>query len=254
MSLEELIESATELIVRSRHMIALTGAGVSAESGIPTFRGPNGLWRKFKPEELATPEAFRRNPRLVWEWYAWRIGLVLKATPNPAHYALAELEKLGILKCLITQNVDDLHERAGSRSVVHFHGEILFARCTSCGFRLKWSEPPSEIPPRCPKCGSLLRPDVVWFGEPIPEEALRRALHEASRADVILVVGTSGVVQPAGSIPYIVKEHGGTVIEVNVEESAITPVADVFLRGKAGEVLPKLVTAVKRKLGKRGKE
>ena len=240
---------ASKIILKSNYLIALTGAGISAESGIPIFRGKDGLWRKYRPEELATLEAFRRNPKLVWEWYSWRINLILGAKPNPAHYALAELEQLGLLKFLITQNVDDLHERAGSKKLVKLHGDILTVICTSCDYRNKISEPPRDIPPKCPRCGGLLRPGVVWFGESIPPDALERAFAEAEKADAILVIGTSGVVMPAGAIPNVVKGHGGYVIEINVNESAITNIADCFCKGKAGEILPKIVELVKSMMG-----
>ena len=247
-----MLSHAAKILARSRFAIAFTGAGISAESGVPTFRGSNGLWKHYRPEELATPEAFRANPNLVWEFYKWRMRRILNAKPNPAHHALAELERLGILKAVITQNVDDLHREAGSKNVVELHGNIFRVRCTSCGYRenlkesgrLQWFVEDNALP-KCPECGSLLRPDVVWFGEPLPREALEKAFKLAERADVALVIGTSGVVYPAAYIPYIVKEHGGKVIEVNVERSGITPIADVFLRGKAGEILPRLIGLIK---------
>ena len=247
-----MLSHAAKIIARSRFAIAFTGAGISAESGVPTFRGSDGLWKRYRPEELATPEAFKRNPALVWEFYRWRMRKILEARPNPAHYALAELEEMGILKGVITQNVDDLHREAGTKNIIELHGNIFRVRCTSCTYRenLKASGRVrefvnSEDIPRCPRCGSLLRPDVVWFGEPLPRDALERAFRLAEKADTVIVVGTSGLVYPAAYIPYIVKEHGGRVIEVNVERSGITPIADVFLRGKAGEVLPKLVELVR---------
>jgi len=243
---------ASRILARSRFTIAFTGAGISAESGVPTFRGPNGLWENHRPEELATPEAFRRDPKLVWDFYRWRMRKILEARPNPAHYALAELERMRVLKAVITQNVDDLHREAGTRNLVELHGNIFRVRCTSCHYRENLKESgrvhefvESEDLPKCPRCGSLLRPDVVWFGEALPREALEEAFRLAEKADAVLVVGTSGVVYPAAYIPYIVKERGGRVIEVNVEKSGITPIADVFLRGKAGEILPKLVELVR---------
>ncbi|NPA47930.1 MAG: NAD-dependent deacylase [Thermococci archaeon] len=246
-----MFERAADLISGSRFCVALTGAGISAESGVPTFRGSNGLWKRYRPEELATPEAFFRDPELVWEFYKWRMEMVLNARPNPAHRALAELERMGILRAVITQNVDDLHREAGSRNVVELHGNIFRVRCTSCPYRedLKESGRAGEFVeetdvPRCPECGSLLRPDVVWFGEALREETIGKAFHLAQEADLMLVVGTSGVVYPAAYLPRVVKEHGGRIIEVNVEESAITPIADVFVQGKAGEVLPVLVNRV----------
>ena len=242
------IAEAVRALLSSRHAIAFTGAGISAESGIPTFRGSgkDSLWSRFKPEELATPEAFERNPRRVWEWYVWRMNLIMKARPNAGHEALAKLEGLGIIKAVVTQNVDGLHQRAGSRRVVELHGSIWRVKCSNpaCTFRAGIDEPPEEIPPRCPSCGHYLRPDVVWFGEPLPQDAWGEAVSLAKASDAVLVIGTSGAVYPAAYIPLIVKEGGGTVIEVNVAESSITPYADIFLKGRAGEVLPRLLNAV----------
>ncbi|MDV3103730.1 NAD-dependent protein deacetylase [Thermococcus waiotapuensis] len=250
-----MIEEAAKLLARSRFAIAFTGAGISAESGVPTFRGKDGLWRHYKPEELATQEAFERNPALVWDFYRWRTRKILGAKPNPAHYALAELERLGILKAVITQNVDDLHREAGSGNVVELHGNIFRVRCASCSYRENLKENGrvrefvnSKDLPRCPQCGSLLRPDVVWFGEALPRATLERAFKLAEKSDVVLVIGTSGLVYPAAYIPYIVKEHGGKVIEVNVGSSGITPIADIFLRGKAGEVMAKILDGVRREV------
>jgi len=240
-----------DVIAKSRHCIVFTGAGISAESGVPTFRGAGGLWERYKPEELATPEAFARDPGLVWRWYRWRQEVVYNAEPNPGHRAIAELEALGVVKAVITQNVDGLHQKAGSRNVVELHGSLWRARCVKCGAVYRLEKPVEEIPPKCPKCGGLLRPDVVWFGEALPQEAWRQAVELASRSDVVIVVGTSGVVYPAAYIPYIAKEHGAVVVEINIEESAITPVADFFLRGKAGEVLPNLAEEVKNRLSTR---
>ncbi|AFK22738.1 NAD-dependent protein deacetylase [Pyrococcus sp. ST04] len=247
-----MIAEVAGVLASSKSAIAFTGAGISAESGVPTFRGRDGLWKRYRPEELATPEAFRTNPKLVWEFYKWRIKKILEAKPNPAHYSLVELEKMGILKAVITQNVDDLHREAGTKNLLELHGNIFRVRCTSCNYKeyLKESgrieEVLQEDIPRCPKCGAYLRPDVVWFGEPLPEEVLSKAFKLAETADVVIVVGTSGVVYPAAYIPYIVKENNGTVIEINVQESGITPIADFFLRGKAGVILPKLVDEVRR--------
>ncbi len=242
------LTKAARALTSAKHAIAFTGAGISAESGIPTFRGSgeDSLWSRFKPEELATPEAFERNPRRVWEWYVWRMNLIRKAKPNPGHEALAKLEALNVIKAVVTQNVDGLHQRAGSRRVIELHGSIWRVKCSNpaCTFRASISEPPKEIPPKCPSCGHYLRPDVVWFGEPLPQDAWGEAVRLAEVSDAILVVGTSGVVYPAAYIPLIVKERGGTVIEVNVAESSITRYANIFLKGRAGEVLPKLAEAV----------
>jgi NAD-dependent deacetylase len=244
--LEDEVRRAARLLLENSPFIAFTGAGISAESGVPTFRGHGGLWERFRPDELATPEAFARDPVRVWEWYRWRMEIIQRARPNPGHLALVELERLGLLRCVITQNVDGLHQRAGQRCVVELHGNIWRARCVRCGYRLVFTEPPREVPPRCPRCGGLLRPDVVWFGEPLPEDAWRTAVELAEMSRAVLVVGTSGVVMPAAYIPHIVKQHGGIIVEVNIEPSAITPIADVFLKGKAGEVLPRLLSEIRK--------
>jgi NAD-dependent deacetylase len=218
-----MLAEAAKLLARSKFAIAFTGAGVSAESGVPTFRGKNGLWKTYRAEELSTPEAFRRDPYIVWEFYKWRMWKILRARPNPAHYALAELERMGILRAVITQNVDNLHREAGTKNLIELHGNIFRVRCTSCNYRENLKETgrlekflTEKGLPRCPKCGSLLRPDVVWFGEPLPREALEEAFSLAERADLVLVIGTSGVVYPAAYIPYIVKERGGRVVEINI--------------------------------------
>ncbi len=236
MSIMEMYRAAIKLIRGSRHLVAFTGAGISAESGIPTFRGENGLWRKFRAENLATPQAFRRNPELVWEWYRWRMNIIKEAKPNLAHIFLSKLEEMGILKAIITQNVDDLHLKAGSKNLIRLHGSVWNIKCIECDYTDRIDSPPKEIPPRCPKCNSLLRPGVVWFGEPLPPDEWNRAVEEAMRADAMLVIGTSGVVAPASNIPYIAKSSGASIIEINIEPSMITPIADIFLKGKAGEI------------------
>ena len=238
---EKVYEEAVKLIKRARgNTVALTGAGISADSGVPTFRGKEGLWKKHSPQELATPEAFQRNPELVWEWYQWRIDLIKKAKPNSAHLALAEMERLGYLKCVVTQNVDDLHERACTKCLIKLHGDIMIGRCTKCGFEVKWKDVPKGIP-KCPICCSPMRPAVVLFGEPLPQEALIKAEELFSEALVAMVIGTSAVVQPAGSLPLITKEDGGYIIEINPEESAISPYADVIIRERASVALPKIL-------------
>jgi NAD-dependent deacetylase len=228
------LEALREKLRLARSIAVLTGAGVSAESGIPTFRGKGGLWKQFRAEDLAKPGAFARDPKLVWEWYDWRRALIAAAQPNPGHLALAELEARTPNFTLITQNVDDLHERAGSRNVLHVHGSIWAVRCLDCRREsLDMRSPLPEIPPRC-ECGGLLRPGVVWFGEPLPYRAWREAERAARNADVLLVVGTSAVVYPvAGLIQYT-----RAVIEVNVEASGST---EAFLQGPSGELLPQLI-------------
>ncbi|HXF70047.1 MAG TPA: NAD-dependent deacylase [Thermoflexus sp.] len=221
-------------------VVALTGAGISAESGVPTFRGPDGLWGRYRPEELATPEAFARDPVRVWEWYAWRREVIARAQPNPAHRALVEMEAALPSFVLITQNVDGLHQRAGSRRVIELHGNLWRVRCI--GEDRAWEDrrvPLPEIPPRCPMCGALLRPDVVWFGEPLPSEAWQLAVQAAQEADLFLVIGTSGIVEPAASLPRLARACGARIIEFNLEDTPLTPLADEVWRGPVGETLPR---------------
>jgi NAD-dependent deacetylase len=219
----------------------LTGAGVSAQSGVPTFRGAGGLWRNFRPEELATSAAFACDPKLVWEWYDWRRSVVAGAEPNAGHRALAELEWRKQNFWLITQNVDGLHDRAGSRRLLRLHGDIWRLRCVGCGREEQNLQVPIEpLPPRCP-CGSLMRPGVVWFGEPLPTEALEAAFQAARHADLFLALGTSSVVYPAAALPRMALEHGARVIEVNLEPTELSSAAGISLRGKTGELLPQIV-------------
>lgn len=224
----------------ARSVFVLTGAGVSAESGIPTFRGLGGLWREFRPEQLATAEAFEHNPKLVWEWYMWRRDLVAKALPNPGHHALKAFESRFDSFTLVTQNVDGLHSRAGSRDVIEIHGNIMESRCHDCG------DPAGDVAldedgqlPGC-DCGGLVRPAVVWFGELIPTEALKRAWAAAKRADIFFSVGTSSAVQPAAGLADMAKEAGAYLVEVNTERTEMSGKFDELLRGPSGEVLPRL--------------
>jgi len=224
-------------------IVALTGAGISAESGIPTFRGENGLWKKYRPEELATPEAFFKNPETVWEWYFWRRRIIAKAEPNPAHMALKKLEdNLGNDFWIITQNVDGLHQKAGCKNVVELHGNIWFDRCTSCSYIWEDREIEFKGVPKCPKCSSTARPDVVWFGEAVRN--IDRAYELASNADIMLVIGTSAQVYPAALLPIVTKENGGKIIEINLERTQLSYVADEVHLGKAGEILPKIVEKI----------
>lgn len=234
-----------EILHSARYVVVLTGAGVSAESSIPTFRdAQTGLWAKYSPEELATPQAFRRNPRLVWEWYAWRRQLVAQAEPNPGHLALVELEKRVPEFTLITQNVDGLHQRAGSQNVIELHGNIHRTVCFEEGTIVeRWPET-DEVPPRCPNCGSPLRPDVVWFGETLPQPALSTAFETAERCDLFLSIGTSTLVQPAASLPFVVLERGKVVAEINPDTTPLTPYVTYALSGPSGQVLPTLVEAL----------
>ena len=245
---------ARGLLEDAARVFILTGAGISAESGVPTFRGEDGLWRSYRPEELATPQAFRRDPRLVWEWYGWRREKVSKCQPNPGHRALARIA-LDRPAQIITQNVDGLHEVAAkleaggadweAASPLELHGSLFRVRCTECGYhgndRAPVDATDRESLPSCPECGALLRPDIVWFGEALDPVVLAAAFEEAREADLCLVVGTSAVVQPAASLPRITSEAGGFVIEVNPQPTPLTGFADVALHGLAGVVLPTLM-------------
>lgn len=234
-----------QALLQAQRVVVLTGAGVSAESGVPTFReAQTGLWAKFKPEELATPEAFQRNPRLVWEWYAWRRQRVSQAAPNPAHHALAEMQRRVPAFTLVTQNVDGLHQRAGNRDVIEIHGNLLRTRCSVEQSLVKSWPPTDDVPPRCPRCGGRLRPDVVWFGESLPEDAWAKAVRAFEQSTLCFAVGTSAVVQPAASLPAMAKAAGAVLVEVNPTRTPLTVAADHLLPGPAGEILPALVRAV----------
>jgi NAD-dependent deacetylase len=238
---KDLLDEAARKLAAARFVTALTGAGISAESGIPIFRGAGGLWNNYRPEDLATPQAFAVNPRLVWEWYGWRQGLIAKAEPNAGHGALAALERRLPGFTLVTQNVDGLHSRAGSEDPIELHGSIWKVRCTGCDHERTLSEPVEE-PPHCEDCGALERPGVVWFGESLPEDAFEAALSAAARAEVLLVVGTSGMVQPAASLVEVGRSRGAFVIEVNPEASPGGR-NRIALAGPAGTILPALVQA-----------
>jgi len=225
----------------SSRTVVLTGSGISVESGVPTFReAQTGLWERFDPQELATPEAFERDPKLVWDWYAWRRKLVARAAPNPGHLALAALQDTSQNFTLVTQNVDGLHQRAGSRDVIELHGNILRTRCSVEGVEVDEYEE-SESPPVCPSCGAPLRPDVVWFGEMLPPGALDAASEAARGASLFLSVGTSSLVYPAAALPYEAFESGATLVEINPKDTPLTPHVDCALRGPAGDVLPRLI-------------
>jgi len=235
------LAQARQWLTQSTAVAVLTGAGISAESGVPTFRGADGLWKNFKPEELATVDAFERDPKLVWEWYNWRRELIAPAKPNPAHNALVQLEIKTRNYTLITQNVDGLHDRAGSGRMLKLHGDIWRLRCTTCG--ANWPDrrvPLPKIPPHC-QCGGLARPGVVWFGEPLPDGMMKEAEHAVAAAQVFLVVGTSANVYPAASLIPYAKQGSAKVIEINTEDTPFTPTVDCALRGPAGELLPKLL-------------
>jgi len=233
------------LLQRTSRLAALTGAGVSQESGLRTFRdAQEGLWKQYKPEDLASPQAFERDPKLVWDWYAWRREAVKGARPNPGHYALVEIEKHIPEFTLITQNVDGLHRMAGNRNIYELHGNIQRVRCSHCSeFAEDW-EDDTESVPQCKVCSGLLRPDVVWFGESLPRDQLAGAVEAAGTCEFFFSIGTSGVVQPAASLAHAVHSRGAVVVEVNAEPTPLTPKADFFLQGRSGEILPELVKAV----------
>lgn len=255
MSGEPEVTRARELLGRASSILVLTGAGVSAESGVPTFRGEGGLWRSHRPEELATPEAFRRDQRLVWEWYGWRRELVGRCAPNPGHHALARLALGRPGVTLVTQNVDGLHEVAalaeageadlGAALPLELHGSLFRVRCTRCGARIRDRaavDATSEASlPRCAECAGLLRPDIVWFGESLDPLVLDAAFQAAQSAEVCLVAGTSALVQPASSLPLMTARAGGRVVEVNPDPTPLTPIAAVSLRAPSGEMLPRLL-------------
>lgn len=228
-------------LAASRSITVLTGAGISADSGVPTFRGADGLWKNFRAEDLATPEAFERDPRLVWEWYNWRRGLLATKQPNDAHRAIVELERRCPNFWLITQNVDGLHRDAGSRKLSEIHGNIWRVRCTSCGAAAINRDVPISIPPSCAHCGSLLRPHIVWFGESLFTDDLDHCSNALKHCDVLLVIGTSGVVYPAARFASIAKEAGAFVAEINLDPTPQSALVDISLQGRAKDLVPLLL-------------
>ncbi len=239
--IERDIERAAEFLARSSQITAFTGAGISSESGVPTFRGKDGLWRQYRAETLATPEAFERDPALVWQWYDWRRGLIATVSPNPGHEVLADWGKRLPRFTIITQNIDGLHEKAGSSNIVELHGNIWKLRCTREGTVTGATETPlPRIPPVCPQCQALLRPHVVWFGESLDPAVLSEAFRLSSGSEVMLVIGTSALVYPAASLPTVASEAGAKIIEINPDPTPLSSSADISLRGKSGEILPLL--------------
>lgn len=240
-------DSVIQKVAGAKYLAVLTGAGISAESGVPTFRGKDGLWKNFRAEDLATPEAFERDPKLVWEWYDWRRGIIGDVSPNPGHEAIARLEKIFPQFQLVTQNVDGLHEKAGSRKIEELHGNIWKMRCLKEKTVVSNREVPlKQIPPYC-GCGSLMRPHIVWFGESLFPGTLEVAFQTAEECDCMLVVGTSAVVQPAASLPLGAKRAGAYVVEINPERTPISDAVDATLLGKSGEVLPELEFRISRR-------
>ncbi|PWB70005.1 NAD-dependent protein deacylase [candidate division GN15 bacterium] len=245
-----MLEKLADRIRRAREGVVLTGAGISAESGVPTFRGKEGLWGKFKPEELATMEAFMANPKIVWEWYNWRRELMGKVKPNSGHYALAELGEWFEQYTVVTQNVDGLHRAAGSPRVLELHGNIYRNKCSECNHLTPddLEIDPTHIP-TCTRCGGKIRPDVVWFGELLPEGTIEEAFAVSERADIFFSVGTSALVHPAASLPVIARQHGAVLVEINPEETPLTEFADYSFRARSGELLPELIGLLRRKGG-----
>jgi NAD-dependent deacetylase len=230
---------------KAERVAALTGAGVSQESGLRTFRdAQTGLWTQYKPTELASPEAYENNPKLVWDWYAWRREAIKGVRPNPGHYALVEMSHHVPDFTLITQNVDNLHRMAGSPDVIELHGNLQRVKCSSCGQQAKdWNDADDGVP-QCESCGGLLRPDVVWFGESLPRTELESAVEAARACHVFFSIGTSGTVQPAASLAYAARNRGAAIVEINAEPTPLTEKVDFALHGKSGEILPALLDAV----------
>ncbi|MGM0419792.1 MAG: SIR2 family NAD-dependent protein deacylase [Bacillota bacterium] len=245
----EQLKEAADMILQAKHLVALTGAGISAESGIPTFRGGSGLWELYDPEEVASMSGFRRNPEAFWE-FAQDLLLLEEASPNPGHEALAWLESAGYLNTIITQNIDFLHQKAGSKSVLELHGSLQEAKCLDCGREYKWSEltpiVKEEKIPICDKCESKrIKPDIVFFGEQLPQKTVDKAWKEVNKCDLMLVIGTSLIVYPAASLPSLAKERGADLIYNNKGSGEQDEIFDLVLTGPAARVLPRLIKLIK---------
>jgi len=235
-----LFESLTEKIKDANKIVFVTGAGISQESGIPTFRGNDGLWRKYDPMQLATIDAFYDNPKLVWEWYEDRRKNILNAKPNAGHFAIAELEKFKDV-VVLTQNIDGLHQRAGSSNVLELHGSIIRIKCTVCEFEDDIPSSFENLPPKCIKCSNILRPDVVWFGESLSQKVWNQAIIEANSCEIMIIAGTSLVVSPANTLPVYAKENNATLIEVNPEQTQMSSEMDMSLRTTSAKALPSII-------------
>jgi NAD-dependent deacetylase len=235
-----LFESLTEKIKDAKKIVFVTGAGISQESGIPTFRGNDGLWRKYDPMQLATIDAFYNNPKLVWEWYEDRRKNILGAKPNPGHFAIAELEKFKDV-VVLTQNIDGLHQRAGSSNVLELHGSIIRIKCTVCEFEDDIPSSFDSLPPKCTRCDNILRPDVVWFGEPLPQIVWNQAIIEANTCEIMIIAGTSLVVSPANTLPVYAKQNNAILIEVNPEQTQMSSEMDMSIRTTSAKALPSII-------------
>ncbi|RLI77428.1 NAD-dependent protein deacylase [Archaeoglobales archaeon] len=247
--IEEQIKKISRMLAEAKHAVVFTGSGISAESGIPTFRGTDGLWLRYNPEEVASIYGFKRNPAKFWE-FAKELIVKTKASPNPAHYAIAELEKEGVVKAVITQNIDMLHQNAGSKKVLELHGSMSYVDCLDCGAEYEWEyieKVLEEKQPVCENCGSeFLKPRVVFFGEPLPPDVLSEAMEESKRCDLFIVVGSSLVVYPAASLPDMAKRSGAKLAMVNLEPTEKDNIFDAIVYGKAGEIMPRVVEEFKR--------
>ena len=235
-----MFESISEKLKDAKKIVFVTGAGISQESGIPTFRGNDGLWRKYDPMQLATIEAFYNDPKLVWEWYEDRRKNILNAKPNSGHTAIAELEKFKDV-VVLTQNIDGLHQRAGSSHVLELHGSIIRIKCTVCDFEDEIPSSFENLPPKCSRCGNILRPDVVWFGEPLPQKVWNQAMIEANTCEIMIVAGTSLVVSPANTLPVYAKQNNAFLIEVNTEQTQMSSDMDLSLRTTSAKALPSII-------------
>jgi len=243
------ISQLIDILCQTKQIVVLTGAGISAESGIPTFRGEEGLWKQYRAEDLATPIAFIKDPKLVWEWYDWRRGIIASKKPNAGHKILRRWEKIFPNFILITQNIDGLHQKAGSKNILELHGNIWKVRCTEERTITENHDIPlEEIPPHCPDCGALLRPHVVWFGESLDSSVLHKAFQVSSSCEIIFSIGTSAVVQPAASLPLAAAEANAKIVEINPDPTPLTSYADFSFRGKAGEILPLINKELNKKL------
>jgi NAD-dependent deacetylase len=244
MGLEDEVRKIVNVLKNTKKLTVLTGAGISAESGIPTYRGSGGIWNKFRAEDLAAPEAFARDPELIWKWYGERQQDALRCEPNPAHFVMAEMEKYFPMFILITQNIDNLHQRAGNSNILELHGNLFKARCI--GEKCPTAGAPFEFVlgdnplPRCRKCNELLRPHIVWFGEALDHDVLKQSFDKSVSCDTFMVIGTSAQVQPAASLPLYASTSGAVLIEVNLEKTSITPHSDISIQGKAGKILQKI--------------
>ena len=238
-----MFEEIKNKLKSAKKIVFVTGAGISQESGIPTFRGKDGFWRKYDPMKLATIDAFYEDPKLVWEWYEERRNNILAANPNPGHNAIAELEKFAQV-VVLTQNIDGLHQRAGSKNVLELHGSIIRIKCTVCDFQDEIVSNFSQLPPKC-KCGNILRPDVVWFGESLPQDVWSQAITESNSCDIMIIAGTSLVVSPANTLPIYAKQNGALLIEVNPEHTVMSDEMDISIRDSSANILPKLVEQIR---------